>query len=191
MGRKVQAWKSFERNIAKVFSLWWFGDEKSLVRSPCSGGWPGKRAEGDIIAVSEEGEKDFIFCVDAKQRIAGDIECLLSYKKHPIIIWWEELLEMKPVKEGKVPLLVISKFGLKSSHVIVSFKDFQWMAVCGLNVVHRFIFSRGWAGDKKEAPEKLVIIRLSDFLDYLVPSRVKMEIKKSEERLEAENKNMG
>jgi len=122
-------WKAFENNVAKALSAWYFdGDEKVLRRSPCSGGWKARGSDGDIILADDRKEfaEVWPFTVEAKCRAGGSakdgwhLEQLLTAKKHPILEWWKQLCESKPVVDKKMwRMLVFSKTSGISSSLLV------------------------------------------------------------------------
>lgn len=170
-----QKWKSFELVMAKALSEWYFGDQTTLRRSPCSGGWPLKRAEGDIVATTPEFDKEFPWCVDAKQRKGGSgpewhLEQLLTAKKHPILDWWFEMNDMAPVKAGKQRMVVFSKTaGLANALMVIGRKEFQWLkAVSGpFSAIPSMHFVVGRCEDPTVETERLTFMKFNDFLDYV------------------------
>ena len=107
-----KSWKNFERRIAMDIGKWWCDDDESFARSPCSGGWPNKRAEGDVVPIKDI-SKNFPFCIDAKYREGGGIdgwhiENLILCKACPVIQWWEELKEIGE-NTNRFPILVTAK----------------------------------------------------------------------------------
>ena len=109
--------KATERRIADKLSIWWTGTPKAFIRSPCSGGWPRARANGDMVANMEdtkmpanviEAARRFTdeWSMDVKRRVKGSrggekwsLEELLTAPKHPIIKWWLEIEELAKERE--------------------------------------------------------------------------------------------
>lgn len=171
-----QKWKSFELVLAKSLGEWYFGDPTVLRRSPCSGGWPLKRSEGDIVAVTPELDKEFPWCVDAKQRKAGSastgwhLEQLLTAKKHPILEWWFEMNDMAPVKAGKQRMVVFSKTaGLASAIVMFGKPEYTWLrSVSGpFSAIPSLHFVVGRCEDPAVESERLTFMKYLDFIDYV------------------------
>lgn len=109
-------WKAFENNVAKTLSDWYFGDEKVLRRSPCSGGWLRRGGDNDIIVAKDQQDKEALwpFAVECKCRGTGKetwhLETLFTAEKHPVKEWWKQLSESDPVKKGgQWRMLVFSK----------------------------------------------------------------------------------
>jgi hypothetical protein len=105
-----------ENEIAKAISLWWTGgkDNKVFRRAPLSGGFPNKRAHGDILPMKPEAA-GFPFLVDVKDRKnveSLDFVDLLLNEKCPVFRWFDELtriLQENPIHGGKLRLLIIHK----------------------------------------------------------------------------------
>lgn len=141
--------KAREREFAKRLSAWWSGGKDKLAfrRTPISGGWPNKRAQGDITPVSPEA-RFFPFVVDVKDRenIQGmEFADLLANAKCPIYCWFDELTDIireNPVlHEGKMRLLVIYKN--RRYYCIVGTKELSYIEdnagfIPHLKVRHRF-----------------------------------------------------
>lgn len=117
-GRKAsRKGKKRERLLAKVLSNWWTNkqDPKAFRRTPLSGGFPKKRATGDIMPVSQEAQT-FPFVVDVKDRKViqtFEFTDLVIAETSPIFKWFDELTEIiaeSPMfLSGKLRLLVIHK----------------------------------------------------------------------------------
>ena len=94
-------WKSAERKIADDVSNWWCGKKGVLRRSPCSGGWPKRGAEGDIIQVDKT-VPELPFVIDVKYRQQWDLD---DFVKNPrtctMLKWYRESYDKLTVKLGK------------------------------------------------------------------------------------------
>lgn len=117
-GRKARRkGKVRENEIAKAISLWWTKgkDNKAFRRAPLSGGFPHKRAHGDLLPMKPE-TAGFPFLVDVKDRadIQGlDFADLLVNEKCPVFKWFDELtriIQENPLShQGKYRLLIVHK----------------------------------------------------------------------------------
>lgn len=151
-----KAWRSFENRVAKKLSKWLTRGvtDKALVRAPCSGGWPGKRAEGDIVANTDvsipedvrELAKHFKskFVIECKRRKgSGDgwtLEQLLTAKKHPIIKWWEECTVLAD-RLARNRIMVIAKGQRGIPYVVLSAMDLA-IIVDDLEVMSAYPWAR-------------------------------------------------
>jgi len=174
----MSTWKNMERDIANLISLWWFNAEKRIVRSPCSGGWPLKRGEGDVTCADIKDYPYFPFCVDSKHvKYIGKnkmwyLEQLLDCPKHLILKWWYEMNEMKPVKDdGKYRVLVMSKGGAKTGYMMVGEREAKWFTEASpeWKSLRKLCLHVGGSEDPQFQPEVLTFVKFTDFLDT-VPS---------------------
>lgn len=134
-GRKAcRKGKHRERELAKIFSLWWTRgeDRNAFRRTPVSGGWPRKRSHGDIIPVSQEAVS-FPFIVDVKDRqgVQGiEFVDLLENERSPIFVWFDELTKIIQenflVHSGKHRLLVVHKN--RKDYCIVGRKEMEFLS---------------------------------------------------------------
>jgi hypothetical protein len=154
----MAAWKEAERRIAKALSIWWTGHPKAFIRSPCSGGWPSARAEGDMVAnlsdktVPQEikdSAKLFTdtWSMDVKRRVKGSrsktksgeqqkwaLEELLTAPKHPIIVWWHEICALANSR-GTYRFLVMNK-ATRHSYVVFGEREVNYIKGCLVNQLH-------------------------------------------------------
>lgn len=109
--------RDFERLIAKQFSKFWDGTEKSVTRVPLSGGYPRGQTWGDLICCDSA---FFPFLISLKKVENWSIDGLLySYNNSPIVKWLKEIQHIfikylygKKWLEGRYilfPILVIAK----------------------------------------------------------------------------------
>lgn len=139
-----KAWKSTERRICANLSKWWTGHDKAFIRSPCSGGWPSARANGDMVANLDDPKipqyvKDSAklftntWSMDVKRRVRGSrsgtekwsIEELLTAPKHPIVSWWHEINELASTR-GTYRFLVANK-ATYHSYLILGEKEVTYL----------------------------------------------------------------
>lgn len=163
-------WKVFERNVAKELGVWWCDDEKAFIRTPCSGGWPSKRAEGDVVGADGALYDAFPFCVDAKCRKNWDLETLLTHTTHPFVEWWYELGDMRPVREdGKLRLLIVSKTsGMAKALAVLGREEDQLLQqVVGKWPVPSVVFDLSRSEDPCVVSERLRIFKVRPFLECI------------------------
>lgn len=148
-----QAWKAAERRIADKLSKWWTGTEKAFIRSPCSGGWPSARANGDMVANLDDASlpqevkdaaRNFVatWSVDVKRRIRGSrgktkesdecekwsLEELLTAPKHPLTKWWLEICDLAKTR-GTYRFLVANK-ATYHSYVVLGEREMAYLKGC-------------------------------------------------------------
>ena len=147
-----KAWKATEARISKHLSMWWTGNEKAFKRSPCSGGWPAPRANGDMVANLDDPSvpqnvKDAAraftttWSMDVKRRVRGSrsadkdgdqqkwsVEELLTAPKHPIIKWWLEMNELAATR-GTYRFLVANK-ATYHSYAIIGEREMTYIKSC-------------------------------------------------------------
>lgn len=187
-----KAWKATERRIAERLSIWWTGHKKAFIRSPCSGGWPSARANGDMVANNDDptvpddvklSARKFVaeWSMDVKRRVRGsrggdekwNIEELLTSPKHPIVKWWLEMCDLAKTR-GTHRLLVVNK-ATYHSYVIFGEREMDYIKEC----IRRFnasAFTAGapWSaflgpsvmvsGVSTSVPEDLTMFELRSFL---------------------------
>ena len=175
-----KAWKKFERDIAVRIGEWWLGDPKSFVRTACSGAWPKKRAEGDVVAVDDAERMRFPFCVDGKHRVGSTkfpwhLEQLLTHKDHLIVQWWREMGEIETVKKGKLRMLVASKRGVMEALAVFGRREVEWLekSGAGISALPKVLFSFGRCEDPAFPSETLTICRFVEFLDTADAEKLK------------------
>lgn len=183
------AWKSAESRISKNLSLWWTGHPKAFIRSPCSGGWPSARSEGDMVANLtdkkvpqhiKDSAKLFTdtWSMDVKRRIRGSsnkpwsLEELLTAPKHPIIEWWLEICALANTR-GTYRFLVANK-ATYHSYLILGEREMHHIKGCITNSLNYLPEPFHWikmlgpcitvAGASPKVPEVLSVYELRSFL---------------------------
>ncbi len=117
MVKSIDKGRNFEREIAKKFSLFWDGTERSVVRVPLSGGFPVFQSWGYLICQSSV---FFPFMVSIKKVEKWSLDSIVSNDKNsPIIVWLKEIQSIfRKYLFGQryfgsryvlLPILVISK----------------------------------------------------------------------------------
>lgn len=116
VGRKSsRKGKHREREFARALSNFWTNnkDPNAFRRSPLSGGWPQRSAQGDIIPVTQEAAL-FPLVVEVKDRKElddFDFADLLTNEKCSILKWWKTLNETvaTPLNAGKRRMMILHK----------------------------------------------------------------------------------
>jgi len=165
-----QSWKRFERDIAVRVGEWWCDDKHAFARTACSGAWPKKRADGDVVPVDEELRARFEWVIDGKHRKGPwDLDKLLTSRKHELIRWWHEMGEIAKVKAGKMRWLIASKRGIADSVLVLGRKEVKWLAarVGNLKALPKLEFEIGGVEDPNFETEKLTIVGFLAFLDMV------------------------
>ena len=161
--------------------MWLFDDPKVLRRAPCSGGWLKRGADGDIIVAHDREvyEQDYFCAVEAKCRKSRGgaeewhFEQLLTSPKHPILAWWAQLCESKPVVvDKKLRLLTFSKTsGTAKSFLAVGRTEMKFFADAGvsLRALPKMTFAVGRSEDPAVETEILYFFSFRAFLQYVDP----------------------
>ncbi len=182
------AWKATERRVSGWISEWFTGNEDALVRPPCSGGWPKKRANGDTIPNTDDPDipqasrnAAVLFCrtwsMDVKRRMVDKnnpfhFEQLLTADKHPFWDWWQDVNEVANRRGTMRMLIVNDPVGMRYS-LVLGEKE-------ALYVIHCIETARGvtvpegrWADylgplfvfDRPHGVEKLMLLDLKGFME--------------------------
>lgn len=187
----TQTWKAFERAVAKDISMWLFGVSDAIIRAPCSGGWPNKRSEGDIVPSKDDYIKYYPLCADAKRRKYVNnkkewhLEQLLTYEEHPILEWWSEMNDMLPVKkDGKLRFMVISKTcGTKKSLLVLGERELEFFTRVNCNLLKE-IKAFKFLYHNEEYSEEVLITPFTSFMEKVDGDKIKqlwLSIKGSED----------
>lgn len=185
--------KATERRIADKLSIWWTGTPKAFIRSPCSGGWPRARANGDMVANMEdtkmparvtEAARKFTdeWSMDVKRRVKGSrggekwsIEELLTAPKHPIVKWWLEIDKL--AEERETFRFLVANKATYHSYLILGEPEMMFIKerVAKVPVVSSWDNVLGpfitVAGVSPKVPETLTVFEFKSFLKH-VDSRV-------------------
>lgn len=174
--RVSQRWKTFENEVAKALSLWLFGDPKILRRSPCSGGWRGRGEDGDIILAESNSKLDDEnpFSFEAKCRVESGrsstgwhFEQLLTSSRHPILDWWYQLTESRPVKNGKLRMLIFSKkSGVANAYAAIGRRESEFLRRAGtcFSSIPKIVFEVGRCEDPSVETEVLYFFGFREFI---------------------------
>ncbi|RLC34619.1 hypothetical protein DRH14_02535 [Candidatus Shapirobacteria bacterium] len=143
----------FEREIANKLSAWC---GKTLRRAPLSGGWPEKKALGDIVCVDDP--EGFPFVISVKWRKTWALEDLFL-PKSPLMKWWAEVEEIAR-KNRKIPMLILKK-NRRAPFLIMSEGDIMRIEMHSGVVAANAIYA------DLEGGIALYICKLDEFLEHV------------------------
>ena len=119
MGRNKGA--SFELDVSKKLSVWWYGVKKAIRRTPMSGGWSKTMAAGDLIC---EFEDSWPFSIECKHNKSWSFNELFLDGLGMIGKFWSQCVNESP--KNKIPVLVFrGNYGktyvlIKKSDMVIS-----------------------------------------------------------------------
>jgi len=183
-----KAWKATERRIADKLSIWWTGYPKAFIRSPCSGGWPRARANGDMVANMEdtkmpanviEAARRFTdeWSMDVKRRVKGSrggekwsLEELLTAPKHPIVKWWLEIDEL--AKERETFRFLVANKATYHSYLILGAPEMNHLRIqlqksWTISWTHMLGPYIELVGISPKVPETLTVFEFKSFLKHV------------------------
>lgn len=171
----MSSWKAFEREAARRIGIWWCDDDTAFRRSPCSGGWPKKRADGDIIAINDRMRLEHPIVYDCKHRKGSTkfpwhLEQLLTHKNHLLVQWWHEMGEMEPVKKGRYRWLIVSKSGISESLLVLGLREVRAIEAIvpdKFRAIPKISFAVGRCEDPSVETEVLTFCRFLEFMDTI------------------------
>jgi hypothetical protein len=164
---------NFQREIAKVFSQWWDNKDEEFYSTPASGGLRWQKRDdviGDLVVPTS-----FIFNVECKSREEIGMGILFERKYNKtdgIHLWWNQILS-DTQRSGKKPMLVFKQL---RQYPIVCIKSVELENLCPssdildevtrMTVVTTIPCLTGY--------ERVVLMKLSDFTEYIKPDNCKL-----------------
>lgn len=118
----------FERELAKTFSNWYFGDPDAIVRNATSGALSTTRGNvgipsGDLQQIKHH-ENPFPYSVEAKHHKEFKIEHLLFERPRSKVYRAWVQCRRDALKDKKIPLLVF-KVNFQASYCVLDIEQFS------------------------------------------------------------------
>ena len=168
--RQRSQWKGFERLVAHEIGRWWVGDKQAFKRLACSGAFPRKKADGDVVPAYEAAES-FPFAVECKRRPTQfspkDLLSMLSADECPVFDWFNTMNELEVVKGGKkMRWLVV--FEQSGRHILIfGREEMLWLTDrVGKLGIKTFRFDDGRDAREEDAENSLYVCLFKGFLDW-------------------------
>lgn len=167
-GAKIKG-NSFERKIAKLLSMWYFGVTDRLKRTPMSGGFSSSFS-GDIFEdtevnlpqKSDSHKKYFPFNIECKkQEVTLDLASLFSEKSSFWKFWRQAQSEKNKLQYS---LLIFAK---NHSEILVAFKVSLLNRILEANKINYILYSYITSTN---GIDEVAIVKLKDFVH--VPKEV-------------------
>jgi hypothetical protein len=162
---------NFQREVAKLFSAWWDNKGESFYSTPASGGLRWQKRDdviGDLVV-----PPSFEYSVECKSReeIGIGIFFERSFNKTDNIhLWWNQILS-DTARSGKKPMLVFKQ--LRHYPVLCTrLTDFTNRATDSETLIHTTVQT---SVPCLNGIERIVMIKLTDFLNLVSPSECKKE----------------